>query len=179
MNPRRPERLAPITRALLALLLATLASDTLARSSDRQQEAEILAGHWVDDPEKGYIVFSEDVVLTQGTLRITADRATVYRGEKGGFRRIVLEGTPARWEEEMDDGLPMKARAARIDYAVEDERVVLEDDVVVNKARDEITGDLIRYNLATQRLDAGEESDGRVRIRFTPTTGGEDDGDGS
>ena len=68
----------------------------------------------------------------------------------------------------MDDGAQMSARALTIDYNVKDDLVLLKKQVVVNKARDEITGELIRYNLQTQRLDAGADGEGRVRIRFTP-----------
>jgi lipopolysaccharide export system protein LptA len=155
--------------ALLALLLLASAPGwLLARSNDRELEAEIDAGHWLDDPQKGLQVFSKGVTLTQGSLRITAERATVYRSDAGGFDRIVLEGEPAHWEEIMDDGAELSARALTIDYNVKDDLVLLKEQVVVNKARDEITGELIRYNLDTQRLDAGSDGEGRVRIRFTP-----------
>lgn len=172
MNPRTADR--SLTRTAAFVLALTLwavmgTSPALARSSDRQQEAEIEAGHWLDDPAQGFQVFSRGVTLVQGTLRVTADKATVYRADSGGFARILLEGNPVHWQEEMDDGGQMSAKARTIDYQVEDELVVLRRQVVVIKERDEITGDEIRYNLATQRLDAGAEGDGRVRIRFTPT----------
>lgn len=155
-----------VALALVAMALAGPAA--LARSSDRQQEAEIDAGHWLDDPAAGYQVFSKGVTLVQGTLEITAEKATVYRGEDGGFSRIVLEGEPARWQEEMDDGGRLSAQARVIDYDVGENQVLLKEQAVVNKERDEISGELIRYDLTTQKLDAGSDGDSRVRIRFTP-----------
>ena len=100
MNRRYPHRIefqGRMSRALLTTLptilligSCVLTSPLHARSSDREQEAEIDAGHWVDDPERGVQIFSRGVILEQGTLRIEAEKATVHRSGEGGFDRIVL-----------------------------------------------------------------------------------------
>ena len=61
MNPYKPNSLLLITsHCLLAFgcLLLMASTSVLAAGSDRDQQAEIEAGHWVDDPKKGYQVFS-------------------------------------------------------------------------------------------------------------------------
>lgn len=149
----------------LGMLLGEAA---LAAGSDRDQKAEIEAGHWVDDPQKGFQVFSQGVDLTQGSLQIKADKATVYQGDDDStFSRIILVGQPARWSEKMDDGSEMTAQADHIDYNLSNDTVILRGEVIIIKDGDKIAGDLIRYNLKSQLLSAGGDNNGSGRVKMT------------
>jgi lipopolysaccharide export system protein LptA len=169
MNPQNLNKLLLLTcLAGAGYLGLTVSGAALAAKSDRDQQAEIDAGHWVDDPKKGFQLFSKGVDLTQGSLHIQADKATVYQDDDGAtFSRIVLVGTPARWSEKLDDGAEMKAQANHIDYNVSDETVVLRGAVIINKDGDLISGETIRYNLATQLLSAGSDNNGSGRVKMT------------
>ena len=170
MNPCNQNKLLLILgHCLLGLgcLSLLISGEVFATESDRDQQAEIEAGHWVDDPQKGFQVFSQGVDLVQGSLHIQAQKATVYQGDDNStFSRIILEGQPARWSEELDDGSEMNAQANHIDYNMSNDTVILRGDVIINKDGDRISGDLIRYNLDTQMLRAGGE--GRVKMRVSP-----------
>ena len=171
MNPHNPNKLRQIIGyCLLGLgcLGLTISGAALASKTDRDQQAEIEAGHWVDDPQKGFQVFSLGVDLTQGSLHIKAEKATVYQGDDGStFSRIILEGQPARWSERLDDGTEMRAQANHIDYNMSNDTVILGGAVIINKDGDMISGELIRYNLDTQLLSAGGDNKGSGRVKMT------------
>lgn len=169
MSPQKLNKLLlAISLAGVGTLGLTVSGTAVAAKADRDQQAEIDAGHWVDDPTKGYQVFSKGVDLTQGSLHIQADKATVYQDDDGAtFSRIILVGQPARWSETLDDGVEMKAQANHIDYNVSKETVVLRGAVIINKDGDRISGEVIRYNLATQLLSAGGDGNDSGRIKMT------------
>ncbi len=154
----------------LLAFMATLAlhHGVWAKSSDRDLEAEIKAGRFTEDPDNDTQVFSGGFTLRQGTLSVQGRVATIYRADEGGFARIVLEGEPARWQEELDDGSPLDARANVIDYDVDAELVILRGNVQIQKDGDELSGELIRYDLKSQRLDAGSEGEGQVIMIMKP-----------
>lgn len=151
----------------LLLALAFVAPPTPALRADRSEPADIDAQHYSDDPENGRMFFREQVLIRQGTLEIRADEAIVMRTDAGEMTRVLLTGDPVTWEEQLDGGDELAAQARRIDYRLDEERVVLEGDVVVDRGTDRIAGETIRYDLATSRLDAGGEGE-RVRMTITP-----------
>lgn len=181
MRPRNAE--------LLAFALLALASAAAARETDRQQPMSVAA----DDTDA---VLTEDgesrllgnVLITQGTLRISADAATISR-TGGDVVRVVFEGRPARLQQENDNGALMKAQGNRIDYDVAAEHVVLSGAVAVDQAGDTLRGERITYDLKSGRLKAaGDGSEGgRIRMTIQPRPAGaaapsepaEDDPDGA
>ena len=155
----------------LSLLAAGLAS---ARTADRRQVADIEAGHYVEEGDRR--VLSQGVILRQGTLAIDADAATVQFNEAGEMTHIELTGTPVVWQEVLDSGEQLDARALRIDYDLDAGKVLMREQVDINRGTDQISGDLVRYDLKTEKLDAGGDG-GRIRMRITPrsTPPAEDD----
>ena len=86
MNPRNLNRLQWMPGLCLAVLgCFGLAASTavLAAKADRDLPVDIDAGHWVDDPEKEFVLFNKGVTMDQGTLHIEAEKAMVYRDDEG------------------------------------------------------------------------------------------------
>ena len=160
MRPRNAE-------LLVLLALAVSAGGALARESDRQQqvtvEAEDSDTELTDDGETR---LSGNVAITQGTLKIQADAATLSR-KAGEVVRVVFEGRPAQLQQENDDGALMRAQGNRIDYDVSAESVVLTGNVTVDQAGDSMRGERITYDLKSGRLKASGEGAGDGRIRMT------------
>lgn len=162
-----PRRLAELV--LFAAVLTAGAAQ--ARESDRTQPMNVEA----DDidltmEDTSETVLTGNVKITQGTLRIDAGKATVSRKD-GDIVRALLTGAPARMQQENDEGVPMKASAANIDYDVGGEVVVLTGDVAVDQGADTLRGQRITYDLKNGRLNAsgaGAGSDGRIRMTIQP-----------
>jgi lipopolysaccharide export system protein LptA len=158
--------------AAKVLLLASLAcaGHVLARSSDRQQPMDLEANHQdcsVDDA--GPCVFSGNVRILQGTLDIRAARADVQRGD-GDIRRVILSGSPVQLSQQLDNGSRMNARAAKIDYDMPRETVVLTGKAHLEQpGRSSIDSERIVYNMRTGQMQSGRQGGGqRVKMQIIP-----------
>ena len=150
-------------------LLAGLAvgSGASARSSDRQLPMDMSAdaGDAVlaDDGES---TISGNVLITQGTLRLEADKAVITRS-KGVTSKVTLLGSPVRMQQMNDQNELMKASARQIVYLISAEQLSLTGGVVVDQPRGSMRGETIRYDLATGRMTAGGDGT-RIQMRLEP-----------
>lgn len=157
----------PAVDAVLLLMLC-LPAFALARSTDRNAEMQVdatgLDTILTDDGETRL----SGVTIAQGTLRIEAANATVTRA-KGEITRILLEGTPAKLQQENDNGELMRARARRIDHDPVSETIVLTGAVEVDQGSDTLRGERLTYDTKSGRLTAaGGAGDGKVRMTIKP-----------
>lgn len=165
---RQPARFSAASLAALAALLLLAAQAAWARSSDRNQPMEIDAGASsgaLDD--RTPTVLSKGVVITQGSLRIEADTATITtRG--GDPVRAVLTGGPVKLSQQLDDGTPMNASASRVDYDLVTEVVVFAGSVKIQQPRGSLSGPRVVYNMKTGMVNSSSDSTGRVKMTIQP-----------
>lgn len=160
---RRPAEL------LLLPVLVAFAGAADARSSDRNQPMQLLSNtNSCTLGDNGTCVLTGNVHITQGTLEISAAKATIYRGG-GEVSRAVLSGAPVVLKQTMDDGTPMTARATGVDYNLQTEVVVFTGDVNLQQPRGSMSGARVVYNLKTGGVESGGgQGDGRVRMTILP-----------
>ena len=155
----------PAKLVLIALLVPALA---LARSSDRNQPMALESAtsdcNLAD--ENGKCRFTGNVVITQGTLHITAASADIFRSN-GEPSRVVLTGSQATLRQQMDDGTTMNARADTMDYDVAKETIVLTGNYQVESPRGTNSGQRMTYNMATGNMSSGGDGS-RVRTVIQP-----------
>lgn len=151
-----------------ALLLA--APGAWARSSDRSQPMNIEAGATsgsLDDRQP--TVLSRGVTITQGTLRVDSDTATITtRG--GDPVRAVLTGS-VKLKQQLDDGTPMNATAGRVDYDLTTDTVVFTENVRIEQPRGSLSGPRVVYNMKTGMVNSSSDNTGRVRMTIQPRQG--------
>lgn len=161
MNP------GAVSAVVLAVLLLPLTAQ--AKQADRNQPMDIDAGRTegtLDD--RSPTVLSNGVIISQGTLHITSDRAEIHL-RNGDIDRAVLTGSPVQMRQEMDDGSPMNARAQRVDYNLASDVITLTGDARIEQPRGTMAGQRIVYNMATGQVQSGGGGDdGRVRMRINP-----------
>lgn len=160
-----PARLA----TALALLAALATVDAFARSSDRRLPMDV-EGSAFDTSlnDNSVTVFTGNVVIRQGTLVIKSARAEVSRAG-GDPSRAVLTGGPVQLSQQLDDGTPMSATAARVDYDLRSEVVVFTGGVNIQQPRGTLNGDKITYNMKSGQVAGGAPAGGgRVKMRILP-----------
>ncbi|KAA9133419.1 lipopolysaccharide transport periplasmic protein LptA [Marinihelvus fidelis] len=162
MRSRRIDRWAAAT-----LLLATL--NAAALQTDRQQPLDVKADSGDGTFGDGVTVLSGNVEVNQGTLHITADRASVEKLD-GKVRLVTLQGQPAVLEQEIEEQGLVRAEARTITYQVGDGLVNLNGEADVTHPQYHITGDALTYDLNKQHFQGvgGDTGDGRIRIRMDP-----------
>jgi lipopolysaccharide export system protein LptA len=109
-------------------------------------------------------------MITQGTLQVGADRATIHRNA-GEISQVVLTGAPATLKQVNDNGETMNAHAAQIVYTLNNDLIVLTGGVVIEQPRGTLRGETIKYDLKTGHLDGGGDGS-RVKMRIMPKTAG-------
>lgn len=168
------ERMTTLPALAAALVLGiglAATGDAGARSSDRNQPMDLQSDQsscGVDDT--GACTFTGNVEISQGTLRISAAQATLHRVD-GDVSRAVLTGSPVILRQELDDGTPMTARAAQVDYDLRSEVVVFTGGVNIEQPRGTLSGERVVYNMITGQIEGGGEGAGRVRMRILPRGG--------
>ncbi|GIX35472.1 MAG: hypothetical protein KatS3mg126_1251 [Lysobacteraceae bacterium] len=164
-GPAHPAlRRATATALALALLAASLCAVALER--DRRQPVEFGADRFDGQiAANGETRLQGNFWLQQGSLRIRADQATLYRTD-GALVRVLLDGSPAEVEQELDAGGRMHAQARRIDYRIGSGQLELTGAVVVTQPEGELRGEELRYDLASGQIEGG--GSGGVRMRIEP-----------
>ena len=157
-------RLAAVNLLLLTALSPLAAQ---AKSTDRDQPMDINAAQATAAvTNDGDAVLTGNVVITQGTMHVTADRAVIKRKD-GEIDEIVLTGAPSTLSQVNDNGETMDARAQQIIYTLSNNMMVLTGSVVVTQPRGNLTGETIKYNLDSGQLDGGGDGK-RVSMQIQP-----------
>jgi lipopolysaccharide export system protein LptA len=149
---------------LIALFTSAAVS---AKSSDRNQPMDVQSdstdGVMEDNSDS---ILQGNVVISQGTLEISADRAVIRRGN-GDIDKVTLSGSPARMKQLNDKNEPMNASAASIVYTLSSDIIVLSGNVVIEQPRGSMRGETVKYDLKTGRLNGGGDGK-RVSMRIMP-----------
>lgn len=156
---------------VLAALLAPLSvpATLLAKTSDRQQDMNIESDKFEgDNTGNGKATYSQNVVVTQGTLTINADVGTVYMRD-GAMNQAVFTGKPVRLKQQLDDGTWMDAQADRMEYDMTGEVLTLIGNYNVTSAKGSSSGQRMVYNTKTGAVQAGGDGT-RVKTVIKPKT---------
>ncbi|WP_322520596.1 lipopolysaccharide transport periplasmic protein LptA [Guyparkeria halophila] len=164
-RPHAPRLATPLTILGLSLMIGLGAQPVLAAQADRAQPVKVQADKKVTKYQEGTSVYTGDVVIDQGSLHATGNRATLYL-EDGELIRAVLEGRPATFRERDDEGNWVEGEAREADYRTAEGSVVLTGEAWLKRTGDEIRSDRITYDLGTEVVEAGEEG-GNARVEMT------------
>lgn len=162
----------PVKLIIAGLLLTPLAATPAwaQGQEDFMQQIEIDSDNNNFDIAKQTAIFENNVVVRQGTLTIKADRLEAKRAEDGTSERFVATGSPATYEQKLDDGSIITASADTIIYEDDNQILILEGEVEVTQNNSVIRGHRITYNFATQQMQVrgSDGSQERVTTIFKP-----------
>ncbi|WP_158675281.1 lipopolysaccharide transport periplasmic protein LptA [Thiohalobacter thiocyanaticus] len=160
-------RLYRLTLSLL-VLGCVINTPVQALSSDRDQPMHIEADHADINDQTGVHVYTGNVVVTQGSMRLTADHLTLQI-EAGEIVEGVALGEPATYKQRPDNkDEDVYAESLRMEYYAGNERIILIDEAEVTQAGDIFRSERIVYDVARDVVNAGEGEGDRVRITIQP-----------
>lgn len=100
--------------------------------------------------KEGILVLEEDVVVTQGDLRIAADKATLYADKATNeWTKVVAVGNVFFSKKDPETGLPVTAESREAIFDNAARTVVLKGDPKLNRGTDVVRGKQITYDLNT------------------------------
>lgn len=164
----------PVSRQVLAglALLCAAVFNGHAERADRDKPIQVDADAVRMDDLKKVAVYEGKVILTQGTLRVQADRIEV-RQDAEGFLTGVATGRPVHFRQRLDGrGDWVEAWANRVEYDARKEQVRLIGEAYLKKGEEELRGDVITYDARSEVYQASGglpgQRPGRVRAVILP-----------
>ncbi len=151
----------------LALLLASPPASALPE--DRNQPINLEANRGQLDQKTGVSVYEGNVVISQGSMRLTADTATIHVKD-GGFQRMEATGNPVtlRYKPTVDKP-EIIGTSRRVEYDVASAKVTMSGGARLTQGRDTFTGDRIEYDLKSDVVRArGAGANGRIQFTIQP-----------
>lgn len=162
---------------LLSALVLSLgfSSRAYAEAADRDKPIDLEADSVKVDDAKQTSTYSGNVILTQGTLVIHADKLIV-REDKEGFQHSTSLGNPTTFRQKREGKNEyMEGSAQRIEYDGRMDKVQLYTKAWVKRGEDIVHGDYIMYDANAEYAEvigggnpAPGNANGRVRAVIQP-----------
>jgi lipopolysaccharide export system protein LptA len=132
---------------LIAAALAFAATAALAEKADREKEIVVGADRLVADDAHKTSTFDGNVVVTQGTMRMTAAKVTVKEdAERHKF--YVADGSPVTFRQKLDNSDEwVEGYADRAEFDDRNDVLRLYNHARVKRNQNEIAGDFISYDM--------------------------------
>lgn len=161
-----------------ALCAALLTSPAYAEKADRDKPVNLEADVVTIDDIRKVSVYQGNVILSQGTLMLRADRVQVTQNESG-LETLSATGQPATFRQKLDGRDEfINGFASRIEYDSTNSQLEMIGQAQLRRGNDELRGARISYNANTEFYKVVGQPDaqtpaGRVRavIRPKPRTG--------
>ncbi len=136
--------------AVLFAVLATFAATAPAERADREKEIVVGADRLVANDAKKTSTFEGNVVVTQGTMRMTAAKVTV-REDAQRHKYYVANGNPVTFRQKLDKSDDwVEGYAERAEFDDRNDVLQLYDHARVKRDHNEITGDYISYDMRNE-----------------------------
>ncbi|MDF2489459.1 MAG: lipopolysaccharide transport periplasmic protein LptA [Pseudomonas sp.] len=150
-------RLVKTLPFLLSLSAALGSASAWALPTDREQPIRIQADNAHLDDKQGVATYTGDVIITQGSMKITGNTVTLTRAANGDIDVVTSVGNLAYFEQQQSAAKPdkMKGWAVTIQYQSQKELVILTDRAKVENEGNTTEGEKIVYNTQTQVATAG------------------------
>ena len=157
----------------IAATLAALAFPAAAERADRAKEIVVGADRLTADDANKTSTFEGDVVISQGTMRMTAARVTV-REDKDRHKYYVANGAPVTFRQKRDNVDEwIEGFAERAEFDDRNDVLKLFNRARVKRNNDELTGDVITYDMKKDVAEvsgapASSKAPTRIKMIMTP-----------
>lgn len=156
----------------LTLAVALLCSmSAFALKDDTKQPINISSDNQSLDLEHNVVTFSDNVVITQGSILINAGKVTITRpseNEKNGQEKVAAYGSPVTFQQQLDNGKIINGRANQVDYNVGSQFLKLTGNAQLKQEDSQIDAQLITYDVQKQQMIAKNNGKGRVKTVLYP-----------
>jgi len=166
---RKAERCIALL-GLLALALGHL-PPAAALSTDPEQPIEIEADFAELDDTEGTTIYLGNVVVVQGSIRMTGDRLRVNFTPEKDLKEAFLDGRPATFKQTPDNDEDVEGEALKIEYHALDSRLHLIEKAKVTQGQRLFQGHRINYDTKRSIITARSARAGRADKDEVPKDG--------
>lgn len=149
--------------ALLALGLLPFGANSL--ESDRNQPIQIEANGATFNEKSGTSVYTGNVKVVQGSIRLWADRLTVY-ADNGSMEKMLATGKPVKFRQTPDyQGEDIQGNALTVEYYGKTARLIMLKEAKLWQGKNVTTSERIEYDSRNSIIQAGKKSSGSQRVK--------------
>jgi lipopolysaccharide export system protein LptA len=160
---------------IAAAIAAALALPAAAERADREKEIVVGADRLTADDNAKTSTFEGSVVITQGTMRMTANKVTL-REDKDRHKYYVANGAPVTFRQKRDNVDEwIEGFAERAEFDDRSDVLKLFNRARVKRNNDELAGDVITYDMKKEVAEvtgapanAKSQNAGRVKVIILP-----------
>jgi lipopolysaccharide export system protein LptA len=149
-------------------------SNTLA--ADPDEKISIDADYMHLNLVTGYSVYTGNVQITQGELKLTGDEVTLQE-KNNEVERITVSGSPAHYNHVTEKGESIQAESELMVYTAGENKLVMTKNAHLKQPDHQVSSQKIVYDTEkkiviagekTSSSDTGSETKQRVNITLTP-----------
>tara|TARA_B100000700_G_scaffold148065_1_gene164959 strand:- start:527 stop:1105 length:579 start_codon:yes stop_codon:yes gene_type:complete len=153
-----------ISQIKILVIAFVFTSLVYALPSDMDQPIEIEANFAELDDDKGVTIYLGDVVVTQGSIRMTGDSLKVLLEEDRQIKEAFLEGTPATFRQTPEIGEEdVEGEAKIIEYYKDKQMVYLIEAAKVTQGKRLTQGHRMNYDIERSIVTVRSSRAGSVR----------------
>jgi lipopolysaccharide export system protein LptA len=136
-----------------------------ALESDRDQPLQLGADSLSIDESTGVSLYEGNVEITQGSMRLWADKLWVYH-RQGKAEKIISKGNPTHFSQLLEEGGDeVHGQAQRMEIYVDRNELLLFDSAVLEQGGNRFSNDRIVYNRVNAKVRAGSSAQGKQRVQ--------------
>lgn len=156
-----------LVKPLLLTALLGMSASAFALKGDTDQPINIESGSQSLDMETNTVVFSDNVIITQGSIKVNAARVTITRQE-GKKEVIDATGGPVTFQQTLDNGKPVRGKGNSVHYDLATEFLILTGNAELKQENSFIRAEKITYDVKKQQLKASSGGKSRVKTVLYP-----------
>ena len=151
---------------ILCLCLLFITSKSWALSSDKSKPVEVEADNFHLDDAKKVTIYTGDVIITQGSMVLEADKVTIY-GKRGKTDKIIALGNPVKFKQQPDGNQKLiRGQAQRFEFLVPKDRLILLNKATLWQGQNTFKSDRIVYDSKRSIVKAGSKDSNSKRVKI-------------
>ncbi|AWK14939.1 lipopolysaccharide ABC transporter substrate-binding protein LptA [Candidatus Fukatsuia symbiotica] len=150
-------------------LLAVNLPPALALTNDNEQPINITSDKQSLDIPNNVSTFTDNVIITQGSIEIKADKVVVTH-PSGDQNKTVVEGfaDPVTFYQMQDNGKAVSGHGQKLRYELANQLLVLTGNAYLKQLDSDIKADRITYLVDKQQMEAFSDKGKRVTTVLLP-----------
>ncbi len=167
-SPVRTKLTIPVLSLLIISALTTAAH---ALDSDRDQPVNLEADHATYNQQTGVTVYSGNVIITQGTIRIQADNVIANLDANRSIKDVTATGKPAKFQQKIspDKGIAY-GEGNQVFYDAALSQITLTGRAKINQDGSVFNGNTLRYGMKQGDIEGNGNKQQRVQMIIPPSS---------
>ncbi|GAC1369983.1 MAG: lipopolysaccharide transport periplasmic protein LptA [Aquirhabdus sp.] len=151
------------------LIVSALATTAHALDSDRDQPVNLEADHATYNQQTGITVYSGNVIITQGTIRIQADNVVANLDATRSIKDVTATGKPAKFQQKIspDKGIAY-GEGDQVYYDAALSQITLTGHAKITQDGSSFNGNTLRYGMKQGDIEGNGNKQQRVQMIIPP-----------